>query len=206
MYDQKTQSLWSTVRGEPVIGPLVDKGIALEQLSIVTTTWGEWKRRHPDTMVLSLNTGHRRDYGEGIAYHSYFSNDQLMFNTPFENNQLKNKQEVLALTFPASPKEQLAIDTNFLNNHPLYKDKIGQQKLLILTDTSGANRVYDPENFNFVSYDGDSTLIDSTGNEWKMSEDKLGSLNNDITLGRLPSRRAFWFGWYAAFPETRLVK
>jgi hypothetical protein len=206
MYDQKTQSLWSTVRGEPVIGPLVDKGIALEQLSIVTTTWGEWKRRHPDTTVLSLNTGHRRDYGEGIAYHSYFSNDQLMFNTPFENNQLKNKQEVLALTFPASPKEQLAIDTDFLNNHPLYKNKIGQQKLLILTDTSGANRVYDPENFNFVSYDGDSTLIDSTGNEWKMSEDKLGSLNNDITLGRLPSRRAFWFGWYAAFPETRLVK
>ena len=206
MYDQATQSLWSTVRGVPVIGPLVDKGILLEHVSMVTTTWAEWKRRHPDTTVLSLNTGHRRDYGEGVAYQSYFSSDQLMFNTPFQNTLLKNKQEVLALTFPASPQEQLAIDTDFLNKNPLYKDKIGQQKLIVLTDSSGANRVYDPKDINFVSYDRDSTVIDSDGHTWQMSEDKLVSPNSDISLHRLPYRRAFWFGWYAAFPDTRLVK
>lgn len=206
MYDQATQSLWSTVRGVPVIGPLVDKGIVLEHVSMVTTTWAEWKRRHPDTTVLSLNTGHRRDYGEGVAYQSYFSSDQLMFNTPFRNNLLKNKQEVLALTFPASPQEQLAIDTDFLNKTPLYIDQIGQQKLIVLTDSSGANRVYDPKDINFVSYDRDSTVIDSDGHTWQMSEDKLVSANSDILLPRLPYRRAFWFGWYAAFPGTRLVK
>ena len=53
MYDQATQSLWNTIKGEPVLGPLVDKGIKLEHLSVVTTTWGEWKRRHPKTTVLS---------------------------------------------------------------------------------------------------------------------------------------------------------
>jgi len=26
------------------------------------------------------------------------------------------------------------------------------------------------------------------------------------TLKRLPAHRAFWFGWYAAYPQTRLVK
>lgn len=206
MYDQATQSLWSTVRGVPVIGPLVDKGIVLEHISMVTTTWAEWKRRHPDTTVLSLNTGHRRDYGEGVAYQNYFSSDQLMFNTPFRNNQLKNKQEVLALTFPASPQEQLAIDTEFLNKNPLYKDQIGQQKLIVLTDSTGANRVFDAKEINFVSYDRDSTVIDSDGHAWQMSEDKLVSPNSDMTLHRLPYRRAFWFGWYAAFPDTRLVK
>lgn len=206
MYDQATQSLWSTVRGEPVMGPLVDKGIVLEHLSMVTTTWGEWKRRHPDTTVLSLNTGYQRDYGENKAYQRYFSNDQLMFNTPFQNNQLKNKQEVLALTFPASPAEQLAIDTEFLNRNPLYEDKIGQQRLLVLTDASGANRVYDPQDVTFVSYDRDATLIDSDGHEWTLSEDRLESPRHDAPLKRLPARRAFWFGWYAAFPETRLIK
>ena len=25
-------------------------------------------------------------------------------------------------------------------------------------------------------------------------------------LRRLPAHRAFWFGWYAAYPATRLVK
>ena len=205
MYDQATQSLWSTVRGEPVIGPLVDQGIALEHLSMVTTTWAEWLRRHPDTTVLSLNTGHRRDYGEGVAYQSYFAGDQLMFNTPFEDNRLKNKQEVLALIFPALPEEQLAIDTEFLNKTPLYKDRIGQQKLVVLTDTTGANRVYDPQDVNFVSYDRDSTVVDSQGNDWLVKEEKLVSANQETSLPRLPQRRAFWFGWQAAFPDTRLV-
>lgn len=205
MYDQATQSLWSTVRGEPVIGPLVDQGIALEHLSMVTTTWAEWLRRHPDTTVLSLNTGHRRDYGEGVAYQSYFAGDQLMFNTPFEDNRLKNKQEVLALIFPALLEEQLAIDTEFLNKTPLYKDRIGQQKLVVLTDTTGANRVYDPQDVNFVSYDRDSNVVDSQGNEWLVKEEKLVSADQETSLPRLPQRRAFWFGWQAAFPDTRLV-
>jgi hypothetical protein len=206
MYDRKTQSLWSTVRGEPVIGPLVDKGIRLEHVSIVTTTWGEWRRRHPDTTVLSLNTGHQRDYGEGRAYQRYYSTDRLMFNTPFQDNRLQNKQEVLALVFPASPKEQLAIDTEYLLAHPLYTDTVGDQKILVLTDTSGASRVYDPKRFDFVSYDRDSTLIDNQGYSWTMREDRLESAEHTITLERLPSRNAFWFGWHAAFPATRLVK
>ena len=48
--------------GEPVIGPLVDQGIRLERSYLVTTTWGEWKRRHPDSKVLSLDTGYSCDY------------------------------------------------------------------------------------------------------------------------------------------------
>ena len=206
MYDKKTQSLWSTVKGEPVVGPLVGKGIVLEHVGVVTTTWGEWKRRHPKTSVLSLDTGHNRNYGEGVAYSAYFSTDQLMFNTPFTDTRLKNKQEVLALRFFASPKEQLAIDTDFLNKNPLYKNDIGRQKILVLTDSSGANRVYDPKEVDFVSYDQDSTLVDSTGEQWHLEEEMLVAKKSQRTLTSLPYRRAFWFGWHAVFPETKLIK
>ena len=82
MYDQATQSLWSTMRGTPVVGPLVGKGIVLERGSVVTTTWGEWRRRHPGTRVLSRDTGYRRDYAEGAAYRDYFATDELMFSGP----------------------------------------------------------------------------------------------------------------------------
>lgn len=205
MYDKATQSLWNTIKGEPVVGPLVGKGIALEHLSVVTTTWGEWKSRHPSTTVLSLDTGHRRDYGEGVAYRDYFSTDRLMFNTPFKDKRLKNKQEVLALRFPASPKEQLAIDTDFLNKNALYKNKIGQQKLLVLTDSTGANRVYDPKDIEFVSYDRGSMVTDSNGDQWRLTEENLISPKGK-RLGRLPYHRAFWFGWHATYPETRLIK
>lgn len=205
MYDADTQSLWNTLLGQPVIGPLANQGIQLEHLSVVTTSWSEWKRRHPDTQVLSLETGHRRAYGEGVAYREYFATDRLMFNTPFQDTSLKNKQEVLALRFAGAPSQQLAIDTDFLRENPVYEDRIGLQRFVVLTDTSGANRVYDPADVEIVAYDGDSTATDATGQIWTLTESAL--IGADGTqMGRLPYHRAFWFGWKATFPQTRLVK
>ncbi len=205
MYDQTTQSLWSTSRGAPVLGPLVDQGIQLEFESVVTTTWQEWKKRHPNTTVLSLNTGHLRNYDEGNAYNEYFSTDRLMFNTPFNDARLKNKQEILALRFPAAPDQQLAIDTDYLNKHTVYESRIGQQKFVVLTDKTGANRVYDPKGTKFKKYDGESTVTDKSGQTWAVNESWLEASNGD-RLERLPYYRAFWFGWRAAFPETKLIK
>ena len=75
MYDEETKSLWSTLKGEPVVGELVGKGIQLVPMHVVTTTWGQWRKLHPDTTVLSLDTGFDRDYDEGVAYREYFSDD-----------------------------------------------------------------------------------------------------------------------------------
>jgi hypothetical protein len=205
MYDADTQSLWNTLLGEPVIGPLAGTGVKLEHLSVVTTSWGEWKRRHPQTQVLSLETGHRRDYGEGVAYQDYFATDRLMFNTPFADTRLKNKQEVLALRFAGAPGQQLAIDTDFLLQNPVYKDAIGLQRFIVLTDKTGANRVYDPANIDFTAYDGDRAVTDADGQVWQLSESAL-TAPDGTAIERLPYHRAFWFGWKAAFPDTRLVK
>lgn len=205
MYDKATQSLWNTLQGRPVIGPLADKGIKLAYMSVVTTTWGEWKKRHPETQVLSLKTGHRRNYGEGVAYQEYFATDELMFSTPFRDKRLKNKQEILALRLPEYPNEQVAISTKFLKKHPIHIEKIGDQKLLILTDKSGANRVYDPEGLNFARYDQDIQVIDTSGEKWVLYENKLISSEGRVLTG-IPAHRAFWFAWVSAFPNTRLVK
>ena len=52
MYDLNTYSVFDTFRGNAVTGPLADKGIVLEQASVVTTDLGTWKEAHPDTTVL----------------------------------------------------------------------------------------------------------------------------------------------------------
>ncbi|MEM6866190.1 MAG: DUF3179 domain-containing protein [Bacteroidota bacterium] len=205
MYDRATQSLWNTLQGEPVIGPLINKGISLEHLSVVTTSWGEWKRRHPNTTVLSVKTGYRRDYGEGVAYREYFATDRLMFNTPYSDQRLKNKDEVLALRFPEYPLEQLAISSKFLNKNPIYHDNIKRKSFVVLTDSSGANRVFETNGVNFVSYDRDSKVKDATGIQWYLEEHQLVA-EDGRKAKRLPYHRAFWFGWYAAYPDTRLVK
>lgn len=205
MYDKATQSMWNTIKGEPVLGPLVGKGIALNHRSVVTTTWGKWKDLHPETTVLSLNTGHRRDYGEGVAYHQYFATDNLMFNTPFSDQRLKNKQEVLALRFKEFPREQLAISTDFLKKNPVYRGNLGDQKFVVLTDETGANRVYDPKGVTFTQYKPDGTAIDLKGQSWRVEESKLVSADGTV-LDRLPYHRAFWFGWHATYPNSKLVK
>ena len=97
MFDHGTKSLWNTFEGVPVVGPLVGSGLRLTPHAVVTTTWGEWKARHPATTVLSLETGHRRNYAEGAAYRAYFGTDALMFQVSRMDTRLPNKEEVVVM-------------------------------------------------------------------------------------------------------------
>jgi hypothetical protein len=160
MYDQDTQSLWNTIWGRPVVGPLVDRDIVLERLSVVTTTWGEWRRRHPDTNVLSLDTGHDRDYAEGAAYREYFATDELMFKVPKLDKRLKNKDEVLGLIFGQHPDKPLAISVDYLAKNAIYHDRIGDISFVVLTDRSGAIRVYESKGLVFKGWDRDRNAVD----------------------------------------------
>jgi hypothetical protein len=203
MYDKATQSMWSTMRGTPVMGELVGKGIRLRRGSVVTTTWGEWRERHPKTTVLSLETGHKRDYSEGAAYRGYFATDELMFTVPKTDTRLANKAEVLVLR-TTEGGEPLAIAADYLGKQPVYHDKIGNDRIVVLTDSSGANRVYATGDTTFKSFDGTTTATDSNGAKWTLDEAGLTSPNG-MAAARYPANRAFWFGWFAAFPDTRLV-
>ncbi|MBL4852069.1 MAG: DUF3179 domain-containing protein [Gammaproteobacteria bacterium] len=204
MYDKKTQSLWNTLWGTPVIGPLVGKDIALERLSIVTTTWKEWQRRHPQTKVLSLDTGHQRDYGEGVAYREYFATDNLMFGVPTVDGRLKNKSEVLGLLFAESPDKPLAISADYLAKHSVYQSSVEGTDFVVFTDVSGANRVYDAQGVRFESWDQNNTVMDESGQKWHLSESRLETTDGK-KLFRLPAHRAFWFGWFSAYSHTQLV-
>ncbi|WP_299440666.1 DUF3179 domain-containing protein [uncultured Aquimarina sp.] len=206
MYDQKTQSLWNTLWGKPVIGPLIGKGIELEYLSVVTTTWGAWKKLHPNTTVLSLQTGHDRDYGEGIAYQDYFATDKLMFSIPKKDKRLKNKQEILAIRLPSETDENIAISSKFLKKNSIYTGEINNKNFTVFTDKSGAHRTYFTLTTQFISYDKQSTATDQNGNIWTLYENRLENNTTKEVLRRLPTHNAFWFGYKAAFPDTKLIK
>ncbi|MBT6278407.1 MAG: DUF3179 domain-containing protein [Chromatiales bacterium] len=205
MYDAATSSLWSTMRGAPVMGKLVGQDIAFRRGSVVTTTWGEWRKQHPDTRVLSLQTGHQRDYSEGAAYAPYFATDELMFQVPANDTRLANKAEVLALR-SADGSAALAIASAYLLEHTVYQDKLDGTDVVVLTDGGGAHRVYDSSDISFIRFDpADLVATDVNGHRWQADEMGL----HHATLGmraRVPHHRAFWFGWHAAFPHTRLVR
>jgi len=62
MYDINTYSVFDTFLGKAVTGPLAKKGIKLKQASVVTSTWGAWKKAHPKTTVLKEALALGRDF------------------------------------------------------------------------------------------------------------------------------------------------
>ncbi|PJI86060.1 uncharacterized protein DUF3179 [Yoonia maricola] len=67
MYDINTYSVFDTFLGKAVTGPLAERGLQLEQATVVTTDWGTWKNAHPDTTVLieDLALGRNFDFRNG---------------------------------------------------------------------------------------------------------------------------------------------
>lgn len=207
MFDEETGSLWSALEGVPVVGPLAGQDVQLTFRSVVTTTWGEWKRDHPETTVLSIDTGFDRDYGENVAYRTYFSNDRLMFETPSNDTRLKNKAEVVVLRpnvlGKASPPAAVAVDT--LRRRPVFAFEVGEHRLVAITSKGGANRVFDRGHRTFAPGPDDRTVVDQTGRAWRVTPTDLLSTDGD-RIPALPTHRVFWFGWVAQHPTTLLFR
>ncbi|TWT64028.1 DUF3179 domain-containing protein [Rubinisphaera italica] len=131
MYDRggKPESLWSQVKTKGISGPAVNK--QLTAIPCELTRWGTWIARHPDSLVLSLNTGHQRNYTRN-PYESYFANQQLMFPVTPVDNRLPNKERVLGVwiddIYRAYP------ESLFTEGQQEISDKIGGKSLTILFD------------------------------------------------------------------------
>lgn len=57
MYDLNTKSVFDTFTGRALSGPMHDAKVVLEQTTVVTSTWGDWKLAHPDTRIVAEDGG-----------------------------------------------------------------------------------------------------------------------------------------------------
>ena len=101
LYDRKTRSLWSQIMRQAVSGPM--KGAKLEAIPIDHTRWSDWRQRHPDTLVLSTETGYQRDYSRS-PYLDYESSRKLWFPVPAQDDRYHPKEQVLGVEVDGSFK------------------------------------------------------------------------------------------------------
>lgn len=94
LFDRATNSLWSQIRAQAVTGPM--KGVRLAQIPMLHTTWDDWFRRHPQTLVLSESTGFGRDYRRD-PYQGYDKTEALMFPVGFRAEGFHPKERVLGV-------------------------------------------------------------------------------------------------------------
>ncbi len=206
MYDEQTFSLWSNLTGEPVGGPLADKGVQLPILPMTVTTWGDWRTRHPETTVVSLDTGYRRDYSPGAAYGRYFASPETMFPVWKRDGTLEPKTWIFALRDGAAAK---AYPLEILFRERVVNDAVGDAGIVLVSDLeSGAVRAYARGGRIFAEGPSAGELVEpATGEVWRIREEALlPSSPRASRLPRFPGHRAYWFGWYAFFPDTTLYE
>jgi hypothetical protein len=189
MFDRETHTLWNQFTGEPVIGPLADSDLVLKQRPVVIAPWAEWKAQNPQTKVLTLVTGHDRDYGSGVVYRDYFASDALMFPTRVDETVLAQKDYVFGVRqFGAAKAWPLAA----FKDQRVINDRIGDRDLVLIGDEAGRSvRAYLREGQEFTLTEGALTSAD--GAVWQVTEDGLISRGN--SLERVAGHVAYWFAW-----------
>jgi hypothetical protein len=217
MYDRQTNTLWNQLTGEPVLGELAGTDVTLDLLPVVLTTWKEWQNQHPDTLVVDIETGFPRNYTPGAAYGGYFADVDTMFPVPQRNDRLPTKSQIYALRLDGLPK---AYPIDLLIAEGVVNDTLGETDVVLIapadpvlvdgdnqyvgevTYQAGAEvRAYDRGEHTFSAGSDDETLLDENGRSWQITEDALISPDGK-EAPRLGGHLAYWFGWYAFFPNT----
>ncbi len=191
MYDRQTKSLWNQFTGEPVSGELTHSGLALKTHPIVTTSWAAWREAHPDTTVLSQDTGWVRDYGSGVTYNEYFASPDLMFPSRIDDERLaKRKDYVFGIRGFASAK---AWPIEAFQDQPVINDHVGAQPVVLIGDAKTRTvRAYErgDETFSFL----EPAKLKSASGEWQAHEDFLTS-EDGTQLPRIAGHISYWFAW-----------
>jgi len=190
MFDRETHSLWNQFTGEPVVGPLAQSGIRLRQRPVVISPWADWRAANPDTQVLSLATGHRRDYGPGVVYRDYFASPDLMFPAEVSDTRLAAKDYVFGVRVFGAAK---AWPLSAFAGGAVINDRIGDVDLVLVGDAGGRTvRAYESGGRAFAPGPGGGLV--AGGQDWRMTEDAL--LAEDGTRApRIAGHIAYWFAW-----------
>lgn len=139
LYDRQTESLWSQLLAEAVSGHY--RGQRLRELPVHYTTWGAWRQRHPDTRVLSAQTGYRRDYSRS-PYGNYDRQRQLYFPVSSLDPRYHPKERVLGLRLDGSTRVWPFAELSRCQG--VVHDKIAGKKLIIEYDSaSRSGRILD---------------------------------------------------------------
>ncbi len=201
MYDRQTKSLWHHLQGEPVVGPLADSGIRLVPRPVVTTTWREWTRRHPGTVVLDIDTGHARDYTPGRPYGAYYASPDTMFPVFPRSPRLATKDVVFVLRLDPHRK---VYPLAALERTPVVNDRVGDTPVVVVGHAATRTvRAYERADLRFrPGPDPDTLVAEGTGRAWRLDEDALVPVSGGRRLARVAGHLAYWFSWFAFHPDT----
>jgi len=209
LFDRATDSLWSQMRVQAVCGDLSGTTPALRP--VVQTTWAAWRAWHPDTTVVSTDTGFARNYGQ-YPYGAYdqVGNDELLF--PQTSVDRRRPLKELALGLVESGVEK-AYPYGAMGERSAFNEVVGGRPVVVVYDREAEmavafDRRAGGETFTFRIADAGGFPFrlrdDETGSEWTLDGRAVGGPLAGARLEQIAAFSAMWFAWAAFHPNTEL--
>jgi hypothetical protein len=166
MYDRMTDSYWTQIGGQAIVGELA--GTRLTPISIDTVVWEDWKSEHPNSEVLSRETGSARSYDRD-PYGSYYEDGRIWFPVDATDNRIHAKTFVFGIVVNGVPKAYREHDLKELK---VIEDTVAGVSIKLERDDAGIVEITNLETgeeivkegqfwFSWVAFHPDTELYES---------------------------------------------
>lgn len=207
MLDYESGSYWWQVAGKAIVGPLTDQTLTV--LPSMMTTWGQWRSLHPETLVLSRNTGYGIDYNRDPFQGISQSFNQGAFAFPVSGAALDERLLPAEIVLAFQLGDQVygvPLNTTEIEARTITKD--GTLVVVFLTPVGPSSAIYissiDDRKLD-ISLQGGQFVDMETGSVWDFSGAAVSGPLQGSQLDPVPSKTTFWYALVAAEPEVELL-
>ena len=198
MYDRDTDSRWPQLLGTAIEGEHAER--SLRGFRVTSTTYDAWTTTHPDTRVLTRDTGFVRNYDVDPygAYNpkaGYYATQGQLYDPLRDPGRVPPK---LVLVAARTPSGSFAVSKPRLREDRIVEGAAGDVPVVA---------VYDPElDTGYVYRRGEATVAvvagaDAGAREYD-ADTNADAGANALALDRVRSFDVMWFAWNALYPTS----
>jgi hypothetical protein len=174
-------------------------GKSLQEFRVIWTTWKRWSGTHPDTLVMTEETGFARSYNRD-PYGSY---TPVSGHYALDTNRQPNfplvtapeGQEKRVVIGARTTEGAIAFDKRTLLNESVLTGEIGSNSIVAVADEDLAT------GYVYANPGG----AEVTATESRYAVDGETAPSEELPLDKILGFEAMWFAWYGYYPETTRV-
>jgi hypothetical protein len=192
MRDRETDSWWSIMTSTAIGGDL--EGAELEEMPVSEkATWKDWVKRHPDTLVLSIEG---EEHVDNNPYDNYLESADTFRDLKIEDKRLKAKDSIYAFWIDGEP---YAVPHKAFEGGEVFEIEGDSAHRLFVYRTKGS-----PMFESSKAYLVPAEVADRAGKP----KDLLVAIESGQAMGvtAIGGFDTFWYNWVSVNENTKLMK